>query len=152
MPAPATRIVGALACTSLLFPACGGDELGKEEYIQRADRICAAALEEAQELPQPTDPSTAGTYADELEAVTEGYIAELRDLEPPEEDAEEIAKLIDNIESAGLKIVEATRANSTGGDSAPLYAEALALAEDANEDARAYGFSSCGVSEGLADE
>lgn len=150
MRTPLSRIVGTVVCTSLLFPACGEGELSKAEYIEQADEICAAALEDAQELPQPTDPPSADAYADDLEKVTEGYIAELRELEPPAEDAEELAALIETIERAGLKIVEATRANSAGGESAPLYAEALELAEDANEGAQDYGFSSCGVSEGLA--
>jgi hypothetical protein len=150
MPPQPSRIVGVVSCAFLTLAACGGGSLSKDGFIEQADNICSEALEAAQEVPQPTDPASAESYANDLEEITRGYISELRDLEPPEEDAETIEDLIDDIEQAGLKIVEATRSNTTGGDSAQAYAEALELAETANESAAAYGFESCGISEGLA--
>jgi hypothetical protein len=150
MPPWALRIVGVGVIALLALVSCEGDRLSKEEYISDADEICAEALEAAQEIPQPTDPGSAESYASELEEVTRGYISELRELEPPEADEEALGQLIDDIERAGLKIVEATRSNTSGGNPAEAYAEALELAEDANESAAEYGFRSCGISEGLA--
>jgi hypothetical protein len=146
----APRIVGFVASASLLLASCGGGGLPKDEFIAQADDICSAAQERAQDLAQPTDPGSAETYASELERITNDYVGELRALEPPEDDEETIDELIGNIEQAGLKIVEAIRSNSLGGSSAEAYAEALELAEQANEAAQDYGFESCGVSEGLA--
>jgi hypothetical protein len=148
MPRP-TRIVGVVAL-AVLSGACSGGGLSKEEYIAQADEICAAAQESAQNLPQPTDPASAEGFADSLEEITNDYIGELRELEPPEEDAQQIEEFVGQMEQAGLKIVEATRSNSLGADPARAYDEALQLAEEANEHAQGYGFSSCGISEGLA--
>lgn len=146
------RIVGAALCASLALSACGGGGLSKEEFVDQADEICAEAQERAEDLAQPTDPSQAASYADSLEEITTGYIAELRELKPPEEDAERLDSLIDMIEQAGLKIVEATRMQATGANPAPVYSEALGLAEDANEEAQKYGFESCGISAVLNDD
>ena len=131
----------------LLGVACGGGALSKEEYIAQADEICAAAEAEAENLDQPTEPAEAETYANELEEITQGYVADLRDLEPPEEDLDEVNQLIDKVEQAGLNIVEAIRTQSGSGNPAESYSEALHLAEEANEEAEAYGFESCGRSE-----
>lgn len=141
------RIVGVALFVSLLLAACGGGGLSKEEYIAQADEICAEAEQRVAEAPQPTDPAQAESYANELEAITEGYIAELRELEPPEDDAEEIEQLITMIEQAGLNIVQAIRTQSSSGSPAEAYSEALHLAEEANEQAEEYGFESCGISE-----
>ena len=142
-----TSIVGVLICVSLFVAACGGDELSKDDYIAQADEICEGAQERAEELPQPVDPGSAETYANGLEEITEEYVADLHALEPPSDDAKELGELIDNIEQAGLKIVEATRMQSTGANPAQPYSEALNLAEAANEQAEAYGFERCGISE-----
>jgi hypothetical protein len=150
MPPWALRIVGLGTSACLALVSCGGNGLSQEEFISEADAICAEALESAREIPQPTDPGSAETYASRLEEITQRYISELRELEPPEDDADTIERLIDDIERAGLKIVEATRSNTVGGNPAEAYAEALELAEDANESAAEYGFRSCGISEGLA--
>ena len=139
-------IVGLAFCASLVA-ACGSDSLSKEDYIAQADEICARAQERAEKLPQPTDPGSAETYASSLEEITESYIADLRELEPPEEDAEPLSQLIGDIEQAGLKIVEATRMQGAGANPAEAYSEALHLAEEANEQAEAYGFEHCGISE-----
>lgn len=143
-----SRIVGLLPLAVLLV-SCGGG-LSKADFIERADQICSDAQERAQDLPQPTDPRSADDYARALEEITKSYISELRDLEPPDEDVERVEQLIDAVEQAGLKVVEAIRLNSSGGNPARLSAEALHLAEEANEQAERYGFSSCGISEGLA--
>ena len=58
-----------------------------------------------------------------------------------------MARFIDTIEQAGLKIVEATRTGMTSGSPAEAYSEALHLAEEANEQAEDYGFEHCGISE-----
>jgi hypothetical protein len=131
----------------LLGAACSGGALSKEDFVAQADEICAAAERQANDLQQPTDPSQAESYASELEEITQGYIADLRELEPPEADAEQVGSLIGKMEQAGLKIVEAIRTQSGSGNPAASYSEALHLAEEANEEAEAYGFESCGRSE-----
>lgn len=151
--APLThRIVGLAASAALLVAACGGDGLSKPDYIAQADEICAAAERKASELPQPTDPAQAPQYAESLEEITDGYIQDLRELSPPEEDAEEIDELIGKMEQAGAKLVEAIRTQSNSGNPAAAYSEALRLAEEANEQASVYGFKSCGISEILEHE
>jgi hypothetical protein len=137
--------MAGFAC--VLLVACGDDRLSKGDFIAQADEICAAAETRAQELPQPADPTEAETYASGLEEITEGYIADLRELQPPEDDVEQLDGLIEKIEQAGLNIVEAIRTQSGSGNPADAYSEALHLAEEANEEAEAYGFESCGRSE-----
>lgn len=141
------RIIGLAVCASLLGAACGGGGLSKEDFIAQADEICAQAEEKARDLAQPTDPAEVETYASSLEEITTDYIADLRELTPPEEDAQLISDLIEDIEQAGLKIVEATRTQAASGSPAEAYSEALYLGEDASERANDYGFEECGISE-----
>lgn len=147
-----SRIIGLAACACVLLAACGDDRLSKEDFIAQADEICAAAETRAQELPQPADPSEAETYASGLEDITRGYVGDLRELEAPEEDEAEIDALIGKMEQAGLNLAGAIRTQSGSGDPAAGFSEALRLAEEANEDAEAYGFESCGRSDILEHE
>lgn len=164
------RVLAGLAVTALLLTACGGDSeeaLSKEDFIEQANAICAATNEELdpiveeffaetfEDVPTDTPPSQVPvviTAFDELfdEVLTPAFeeqMDEIRALAPPEEDAEMLDELYDDLES-GLETVNATLDDAVAGDPAAIEAFSSGASEaqlnEANRQAREYGLTVCG--------
>jgi hypothetical protein len=137
--APAIVRAAALAlCVALLAgcgPGCGpfggDDELTKEELIAQGDEICKQGREQYQELQQnpPKTASEAAELTRRLIEITEGEIAELRDLNAPPESQEALDDYLAARE-AGLEVLR----------------DGLAAAED--QDAQAYAEAQAKIAEG----
>jgi hypothetical protein len=93
------RIVTA-ALSIVLLVACGPSGLSKEEYVERANRICKEANERSAELERPRSPEELGPFIEEARRITENTIDRLRRLEPPEEDRARIERMLSNLEKA----------------------------------------------------
>jgi hypothetical protein len=81
------RVLILLLC-ALLLPACGSKSkrLSREEYARRADAICAR---ENRAAPTPTGVTSAAafvTLADRTLPILDRALADLRRLEPPEDE------------------------------------------------------------------
>ena len=164
------RILGALLALALLGAACGGDDaLSKDEYIAQANAICedaraqveAIAVEFFADFPEEPTPEEfaelpVGEYVDEYTAVTEGQLADLRDLAAPEGDEDLLAALYDDVE-ARLHAVNALVAEALAGDPAAIerltspeelthgrLRAASTAFDDVDERATEYGLTVCG--------
>ena len=89
-----------LGLLSLAVPACGGDDdddgggLSKEEYITQADAICKEADQRESEAGAPGATGEIKTRVlEDVVAIDGEALAELRQLEAPEEDAERWRRL-----------------------------------------------------------
>lgn len=143
------RIVPALV-VALSFAACGGDDgPSKDEFIQEADAICAEGEERAQEIVQsgfsdPQNPTAEEVLAliQKLVPIQRETIADVRELEQPEGEEDEINSILDQAEAATdeaaaindpQQAVAAIQAADTPQD--PFY--------EANQAAAEYGFDDC---------
>lgn len=149
MAQPPTRtriLVVALICTFASGACGGGGPLTKEEMIQKADEICAGVNERTQGLEQPTTAEEFDAFIEQAKQISEDALGDLRDLEPPPDDSELIATMLDRIEEAlGYldDIAQATRDQDQ--DAMEEIGEKVAAAADeAQSIAEDYGFVECG--------
>lgn len=137
------RIVAALA---LVTSGACSQGLTKEEFIEQADRICRQADEKTQDLEPPRTPEALDGFIGEAQAITEELLRRLRELEPPEGDADVIEQMTDRIESAMDTLPEIQTA-AEERDVAEIDRLATRLQEEAaeaNRIAQRYGLEECG--------
>ncbi len=143
------KLVAALilALVPMALAACGGDEgPSKSEYIDKADAICARSdaetdriFEEAFEDPQDPQPEEAQTAIKQSLPGVKKAVAELKDLEKPEGDEDEIDRIW-TAADAGVKTIEeasATPETSLTALTTEPFAESERLATE-------YGMKDCG--------
>ena len=141
-------VVGALAAL-LLVGACSGGELTKEEFIEQADEICAEADEKTQDLEQPQSAAELGDFVEQARSITIELLDDIRALEPPAEDQEQIDTMLSKIEEAIdflPQIEEAARQQDTA-EIGRLGQELQATAAEANQIAQEYGLQQCGATQ-----
>ena len=141
----ASRIVAFASLSLIGLQACAGG-LSKEEFIEAADEICAAADERSQDLEPPTNPRALSRFVDRAEEITRQLVEDLRELEPPERDEDTIERMIDRIEEAigYLPGIERAARLSDVAAIQQLGARLQAAASEANDLARDYGMKRCG--------
>ena len=133
---------GALAlCASLALAACGGgddDKPTKAEYIAKADAVCKTADEKIQAdaqkefgNQQPTPAQITKYQKEKVIPALEQQSDDLRGLDKPEGDEDELNALYDSLDKA----IE-------GAKTAPTIDDQTFA--DANKKADAYGFKECG--------
>jgi predicted nucleic acid-binding Zn-ribbon protein len=143
-------LAGISAAGLLVLAGCGGggdeaEPLTKSEWIEQADEICAQADEDIEALGNPTTLDEIGELTDEASGISRDALADLRALQPPEEDQETVDQMLDLVEQQieiGEQIGEAARS----GDEAEvrrLAAEAQPLEDQADELGRRYGLVDC---------
>ena len=149
------RLVWILAGVTLLVLLVGvavflvvGRGPSKEEFIERADAVCAAASEEADAIEQPVDVSLEDTaaYFDEIAEIQRDEVQQLRSLEVPDEDQQTINEFIgaqDQLTAQFEDLAEAARAGDQDGFDA-VFAEIVAIQTRASDLARDYGLQTCG--------
>jgi hypothetical protein len=94
VPVSYTLLLAAVAAVALAVGGCGeskgADRLSKEDYVKRADAVCAAFDHRLDELPEPKTIEQVVTLADQAKPVAEDGLAELRKLRPPTELQEDV--------------------------------------------------------------
>lgn len=111
MTKPATaKILATLVVSVLMFGACGGDNgdnpveqddaLTKAEYIEQADEICKSAAEDFESLEQPQSVEELEPFVNEAQERTETLIADLRELQPPDEISDDVDTILTNLEQS----------------------------------------------------
>lgn len=141
------RIAAAVVAT-MVGAACGDDDGGsaitRAEFIEAADAICADFEERFDALGEElaadaTFEDVARLFLDEGLPLFREQIEELRALEAPEADAEELARLWDDLEEATEELEQAIEEDPQGTLSGELdpFAEQKATAQE-------YGFEECG--------
>ncbi len=131
-----------------LAPACDGGPT-KQEYIARADAICREVNRRTAGLNRPRNKQEFVEYASRAKLETEKALSRLRELEPPQEDAELIERWLDLSERAVERLPEVVEAIESGDNQrvAEASAEIRAISQKVQQIARAYGFEECSSSE-----
>ena len=124
-----------------------GGGVSKEEFVEQADDICSAALEESAGIPQPTDLESTGNLFAEVTPILENQTRDIRALERPEEDQDVLEDWLNTqeqlIEVFRTAADEATSGNQEGFDEA--FTEANAIQAQSTRLASEYGFEVCGI-------
>ena len=139
-----------IACL-LVGPACGGDAGAptKAEFIEEADSICAEASEESQQIAlegfeDPQNPTGAEVLAvfEKIIPIQRRAVDDIRALERPEGDSEEIGAFVDRADAA---LDEAQAIRSSQEATAALEASDTPRDSfyEANRAARRYGLEDC---------
>ena len=94
LPVSYTLLLAAVVAGALALAGCGeskgADRLSKEDYVKRADAVCAAFDHRLEELSEPKTIEQVVTLADQAKPVAEDGLAELRKLRPPTELQEDV--------------------------------------------------------------
>ena len=127
----------------LALAACsrgGSDErLSREEYVKRADAICAAYERRLERLRRPENVAELGRLADEALPIAREGVRKLRALKPPEELRRDVAEWLRRndrnvlmIEALGdaARAGETTRVREIASDAADNERAADALAKN----------------------
>lgn len=140
-------MVGALIASVVVLATDGG--VSKEEFIDQADAICAQKRAEADELTDPTDLETTGTFFSQIVPILEDQIAEIRALEAPEDDRDVLEQWLDTqerlVEIFGRAADAASSGDQQGFDEA--FADANAAQLESSRLAEDFGFEVCGATE-----
>ena len=142
-------VVALIVAVPLVFAACGGDDdegPSKAEFIEKADTICAksdkdtdAIFVEAVEDPEKPKPEEAQAAIKEALPVLKENIEELKELETPKDDEEEIETIFASMDT-GVETLEKASA-SPDSSLAVLASEPFAQADKLAAD---YGMKDCG--------
>jgi len=138
------RIVVGLAL--LAGTACSDQGLSKEEFIERADAVCAEAEEQTKDLQPPRSPEELAEFTDEAQRITGELLSDLRELEPPEEGRETIESLLATIEEAlgYLPQIRDAALERQAQRIQELGSSLQQASSKANEIAQGYGLQTCG--------
>ena len=160
------RLITLLAALAALgLAACGGDDeadtvqappateqaetrqLGKAEFAQFADSICAEGNAAIAALPEVGNPTEFSRQAAQKADIYEDVEQQISELGPPEEDADQF----DAYQAAMQDAIAAFRdqaSSASGADDSAVEAggqSALTALERARIAAEAYGFKACGT-------
>ena len=143
-------LVLATTTAVVALAGCGGDDtedVSAEELISRGDELCREGQERFEQIQgeTPANADEAHEQTEELVAVADAELSELREMRPPEELRDAYDRYLESRGEA-LDLLERGRDAAANGD-AKAYAEAqteLAADQDARvELAREIGFSVC---------
>jgi hypothetical protein len=141
---------GAVACACLAGCGGGSDPPRKADYIAEADRICRDFDNELAAIEEPKAVKDISGFADKAAPIARRGIAKLRQLEAPEEFKPEADRMIAGLEE-GTRLIEDLSKAAKAQDLDEVRAigkRATARAGELQREARAAGFTSCGIEDG----
>jgi hypothetical protein len=142
-----------LAAGALLASACGGDDggegLSREELISQADAICEEYDQRTEDVEAPQDLDDVDRFAGETRTLIREGLDELRELEPPEELADDYnAWISQSEENLGvLDDLEEAAAAGDEGQVQQVLSEAEEAGAQADQLAADIGFEECGAND-----
>ena len=123
----------------------GGDRLSKTEWVEQADAICKRVNDRLEQTEQPETMPELVTVLDQgLKDVNEA-IADLRELEPPEDIEPEVDAWFAKVEAASVEI-EKARDAAKAQDEQKLSAaleDGTRVNDEGNRRARELGLTEC---------
>ncbi len=140
------RIVVVAALAATILSACSGDG-SKDDFIAAADDACREADERIAEIGRPRVEEDVLDYVAEAEEISADLVADLRALDPPGADEDEVGDMIDGLERATellQPLAQATIDRDTG-ELADLQQEIQQITDEVSEFAESYGFEVCGA-------
>jgi hypothetical protein len=140
-----TRLPALLAALAvlLLVAACGGESKG--DVISEGDRICREANEKLADLKEPEEISGLPGYAREALPIVEDAVADLKALDPPDQDREAFDEFIERSEELEdlLKELEASGSGTTDAELEQASERIGQVTQESNVAAEEYGFEDC---------
>ena len=142
------RCLGLVVLSALLAAAaCGGGSgtLTKAEFIEQADKLCAAANDELDALPEPKSPEELRTVLEKGVSRTRKLLSDLRALNEPEADEQALEEIYSLVERSIAKLDEADAALASGNVAAVdgIVQAGQGLLDQANAASKTYGLKDC---------
>ncbi len=134
-------LVGAL--TALIAVGCGGES--KNDVISDGDEICREANDKLEALEEPDELSGLPDYAAEARPIVQDAVADLKALDPPEQDREAFDEFIARSEELEELLNELAEMDP-GASDAELQAASDRIGDvtdESNAAAEQYGFERC---------
>ena len=135
------KLVFSVIVGAAVLAGCGGgsdDRLTKEEFLEQGNAICASGNEKIGHAAEtafssPDNPSQAEIVSFATETIVptvQDELDQLRDLSPPKEDEEDVAAILNELQTAldKLRSDPALAAEGAGFDEARRLAQAYGLA------------------------
>ncbi len=140
VPVSYTLLLAVVAAGTLAVAGCGeskgADRLSKEDYLKRADAVCAAFDHRLDELPEPKTIEEVVTLADESKPIAERGLAELRKLRPPTDLQEDVDAWL-ALNQANVDAIDDLRKAAAASDEAAARAVSEARGRERAEGRRA---------------
>jgi hypothetical protein len=138
---------GIALCCAPGLAGCGGDgdeRLSRAEFVERATAVCVRAEERIGELAEPGSEDELAAYAREARAITEEGVADLRELEPPDQLEQGFDRYLERADRV-VDLLEELEGAAEEGDSeaARRIAGQIGTSAEAQEAARAAGIAAC---------
>jgi hypothetical protein len=139
-------ILAAVAAT-LSAAGCGGGDgqLSQAEFREQGNAICAKFDKQIDELPLPSAPEDIPPYVEKAAPIVEEEIADLKALDPPEEDQETFDQMIaeeEKVLAAGRSLSDAAEADDDIALEEALN-EGNVASGRADDHARSLGLTEC---------
>lgn len=139
------RIVAGALLAATTAGACSGDS--KQEFVAAADEACREADEAIAAIGQPRVEDGVLDYVREARAISEELVADLRALDPPAGDEEQIESMVEGLERATDMLEPLARAalDRDTEELEELQQEIEQITDEVSETAESYGFETCGA-------
>lgn len=128
----------------------GGDALTKEEWLVRAEAICADMIAQEDEIPEPASLEEMVDALDRIAEITDDGIDELKALPAPEGDEEVVAGIVATFEALtaagvafGDAVVEAGSLDEMTPEVEAAFGDLEMAQQQAEEAASDYGLTGC---------
>jgi hypothetical protein len=139
-------IVTALLLVLFPLSCTGEDRLSKQEFISRADAICNDFDDQLADMRPPTTTGGIRDFAETTQQLMSDALTQLRELKPPEDDAETVDEMLSNLERVTSLLPDlAAAAEDRDLDKIQeLNGEFSSEINAFNESAESYGLKVCG--------
>jgi Rad3-related DNA helicase len=136
------QLLAAIAAL-LAVGGCGGESKG--DVVAEGDKICREANDKLADLEEPEDVSGLPDYAREARPIVEDAVADLKALDPPDQDRESFDEFIEKSEELDDLLKELSEAGSGATDAELQEASERIgeVTEESNAAAEEYGFEDC---------
>ncbi len=141
----ATAVVAALLVLAGCGGGGGGERLSHDEYVAKADAICAALVKEQKTLPSPSSIAEIPGYVDQALPMVDSALARIRALRPPKELEEGVGRWLAATAETRDQLAK-LRAAAAKGDQAEVNTVAAKGTDlDSSRDAiaREIGLTTC---------
>lgn len=121
------------------------DTLTEAEWVEQADAICQETDELVGAVKQPRDLKDVARVADEIQALVEEELAQLRELTPPAEITAKVGEMLAFQELEVQSFDQVEEAAATGDDEAfqIAYEESQKPGQQSNQVAKSLGMEEC---------
>lgn len=144
------RAAAVVALTALAVAGCGGSgrssqRLSQDEFVQKADAICAQVATQVKALPTPTSIDAIPAFVDKTLAITDDATAKIRNLEPPAAMEQGVQNWLDKTKAERDELTKLRSAAAHGDVTTvrEISAKGTQIDTEGNTLARTLGLTTC---------